>query len=138
MELASWTAEIIARDGGGVPDFAPNDAITSKKVLAETLTMIIFTASAQHAAVNFPQAKAAATNYQPLSGYAPAPRSLGLNEQDALSFLPPLDRAIKQLHTLTLLGTTYYTNLGGYNLGIFSDKRVVSRLWAFQAKLKKN
>ncbi len=135
IELANWVADIVDPKGGRIPDFAPNNRIATKTVLVETLTMIIFTCSAQHAAVNYPQAKAAAVPFQPLAGYAPAPRRKGLSEQDALDFLPPLDRAIKQTHTLTLLGTTYYTKLGDYALGTFDDKRVVPKLWSFQSRL---
>ncbi len=135
-ELAAWTAEIISPDCGRIQGFAPNDRISTVKVLVETLTMIIFTASAQHAAVNFPQRRAAAVPYQPLAGYAPAPTRVGLTEMEALEFLPPLDRAIKQTHTLTLLGDTYYTQLGGYALGTFDDKRIVPLLWKFQDRLR--
>lgn len=135
-ELAQWTAEIIDPAAGRIQGFAPNDRISTRQVLIETLTMIIFTASAQHAAVNFPQRRAAAVPYQPLAGYAPAPTRLGLSEEDALAFLPPLDRAIKQTHTLTLLGDTYYTQLGNYALGTFDDKRIVPSLWKFQDRLR--
>lgn len=136
-ELAAWTAEIINPECGRIQGFAPNDQISTRQVLLETLTMIIFTASAQHAAVNFPQRRAAAVPYQPLAGYAPAPTRLGLTENDALEFLPPLDRAIKQTHTLTLLGDTYYTQLGGYAPGTFDDKRIVPSLWKFQERLRR-
>jgi arachidonate 15-lipoxygenase len=136
-ELALWTAEIIDPEGGRIQGFAPDDRIRSRQVLVETLTMIIFTASAQHAAVNFPQQRAAAVPFQPLAGYAPAPTRLGCTEEDAVAFLPPLDRAIKQTHTLTLLGDTYYTQLGGYARGTFDDKRIVPYLWKFQDRLRR-
>ena len=54
----------------------------------------------------------------------------------SVKVLPPLDRAIKQTHTLTLLGDTYYTQLGGYALGTFDDKRIVPALWKFQDRLR--
>lgn len=136
-ELAAWTAEIIDPACGRIQGFAPNDRISTRQVLLETLTMIIFTASAQHAAVNFPQRRAAAVPYQPLAGYAPAPTRLGLTEKEAVEFLPPLDRAIKQTHTLTLLGDTYYTQLGDYARGTFDDKRIVPSLWKFQDRLRR-
>lgn len=134
-ELARWTADIIDPNGGRIRNFAPDDAISDRKTLIETLTMIIFTASAQHAAVNFPQGRAAAVPYQPMTGYAPAPTQPGLSEADAIGFLPPLDRAIKQTHTLSLLGDTYYTQLGKYALGTFGDKRIVPQLLQFQIRL---
>ncbi|NRA69017.1 MAG: lipoxygenase [Pseudobacteriovorax sp.] len=135
FELQSWVSEIIAEDGGRIKNFAPNDQIIDRTTLAETLTMIIFTCSAQHAAVNFPQAEAANASYQPMAGYQAAPTKTHLTEKEALEFLPPLDRAIKQAHTLTLLGTTYYTKLGDYKFGHFDDKRVVPILWKFQKEL---
>ncbi|HYX37556.1 MAG TPA: lipoxygenase family protein [Oligoflexus sp.] len=135
-ELAQWTAEIIDPACGRIQGFAPNDRINTRQVLTETLTMIIFTASAQHAAVNFPQGRAAAVPYQPLAGYAPALTQLGLTEKEAVEFLPPLDRAIKQTHTLKLLGDTYYTQLGGYAIGTFDDKRILPAMWKFQDRLR--
>lgn len=134
-EIANWAAEIGSPDFGRVRGFAPEGGIVTKTTLVETLTMILFTASAQHAAVNYPQAVSAAVPYQPLAGYAPAPTRLGLTEADALDFLPPLDRAIKQVHTLTLLGDTYYTQLGLYAPTAFNDARVMPALWRFQKQL---
>jgi arachidonate 15-lipoxygenase len=136
-ELAFWTAEITDPTCGRIQGFAPDDQITTRQSLIETLTMIIFTASAQHAAVNFPQKRSAVVPYQPLAGYAPAPTRLGLTESDALEFLPPLDRAIKQVHTLTLLGDTYYTQLGIYPMQSFDEVRVMPSLLKFQAQLVK-
>ena len=135
FELQAWVSEIVAEDGGKIKNFAPDDLIVDRKTLVETLTMIIFTSSAQHAAVNFPQAEAANASYQPMSGYQAAPTKTNLTEKEAIEFLPPLDRAIKQAHTMILLGTTYYTKLGDYKLGHFDDKRVVPILWKFQKSL---
>ncbi|SMF71137.1 lipoxygenase family protein [Pseudobacteriovorax antillogorgiicola] len=136
-ELARWTAEIVDDAQGRIKDFAPHNEISSKRVLVETLTMILFTCSAQHAAVNFPQAKASAPSFQPLAGYAPAPKDESTTEDEAVAILPPLDRALKQVHILTLLGRTYYTQLGHYAEGTFEDTRVADKLASFQQKLAK-
>lgn len=132
-ELQTWGHECC--HSGKVIGFGDEGKITSKSMLCEILTMIIFTASAQHAALNFPQTDAALASAQPLAGYADAPKTTTLTEQDFLAFLPPIDRAIKQVHTLSLLGSVYYTNLGGYNLGTFADLRVDAKLLVFRAKL---
>jgi arachidonate 15-lipoxygenase len=132
-ELQAWGIECY--ENGKVEGFGDEGKITGKAMLIEILTMIIFTASAQHAAVNFPQTDAALASAQPLAGYADAPRSNDLTEQDFLAFLPPIDRAIKQVHTLSLLGAVYYTSLGGYHLGTFMDLSVEAKLLEFRAKL---
>ena len=132
-ELQAWGIECY--ENGKVEGFGDEGKISGKAMLVEILTMIIFTSSAQHAAVNFPQTDAALASAQPLAGYADAPKTLNLSEQDFLAFLPPIDRAIKQVHTLSLLGAVYYTTLGGYHLGTFQDLNVVAKLLEFRAKL---
>ncbi len=132
-ELQAWGAEVT--EGGRVKGFGDDGRIATKELLVEILTMIIFTASAQHAAVNFPQKEAALVSAQPLAGYADAPKTRDLTEKDFLAFMPPIDRAIKQVHTLSLLGSVYYTTLGGYHVGSFLDLRVDEKLLAFRFNL---
>jgi arachidonate 15-lipoxygenase len=135
-ELQHWAQEIQDPDMGRIQGFLPTDGMASRQTLAETLTMIIFTASAQHAAVNFPQREAAAVPYQPLGGYAPAPSHLNHTEKDAVDFLPPLDRAIKQTHTLSLLGQIYHTQLGQYAPGTFFHPQILLHQYRFTDELK--
>lgn len=132
-ELQAWGIECV--ENGKVVGFGDEGRITSKDMLKEILTMIIFTATAQHAAVNFPQTDAALVSAQPLAGYAPAPTSKNITEKDFAAFFPPIDRAIKQVHTLSLLGAVHYTILGGYHLGTFMDIHVDAKLLEFRAKL---
>ncbi len=132
-ELQAWGVECYVN--GKVQGFGNEGFIESKAILKEILTMIIFTASAQHAAVNFPQTDAALVSVNPLAGYADAPKSKDLSEQDFNAFLPPIDRALKQVHTLSLLGAVHYTVLGGYPLGTFLDLGVDAKLLEFRAKL---
>lgn len=136
-ELAAWVDEIQSPKAGSINDFTLTGSLDSRKELVEILTMTIFTASAQHAAMNFPQGRSAAVPYQPLSAFAPVPTQLGLSEEDALEFLPPVNLAIDQTHTMNFLGNTHHTQLGGYPLGTFSDKSIVPALWKFQYRLNR-
>ena len=137
-QLQNWAREAQADDGGRVPDFGENGGIQTKAYLIDALTLIIFTASAQHAAVNFPQK--GIMSYAPavpLAGYLPnSILKQEITAQDYLNLLPPLEQAQTQLNLLTLLGSIYYNKLGQYEQGYFSDPRVKPLLEKFQAKLE--
>ncbi|QLE83995.1 lipoxygenase [Shewanella sp. Scap07] len=113
-ELAAWTADVIEQ--GKVAGFT---TIENKAQLVEVLTMVVFTASAQHAAVNFPQSS--------IMTYAPAISGSiwgdkdpqGANEQQWLATMSPLSLASKQLNFLHLLGGVYYRMLGHYQTNDF-------------------
>jgi arachidonate 15-lipoxygenase len=136
-ELQAWAAEVRADDGGRMKSFAPSGRVESLEYLVGAAALVIFTASAQHAAVNFPQCElmsyAPAT---PLSAYRPAPASKeGLTAQDYLDLLPPLDMAHLQRDLGTILGSLRHTRLGQYPQGTFVDPRVAAPLATFQATL---
>ncbi|NER25803.1 MAG: lipoxygenase [Symploca sp. SIO1C2] len=138
-ELQAWANELTDFNGGRVIDFGEeNGQIRTLKYLTEAVTLIIFTASAQHAAVNFPQLGLMSfAPSMPTAGYIPA-KSLGpdTTEQDYLDLLPPLQQAQTQLNLLYLLGSTYFTKLGEYESGHFSNPEVKEPLQAFQQKLE--
>jgi len=138
IALQTWAAEISAYDGGRIPDFGEDGGIKTLNYLIDATTLIIFTASAQHAAVNFPQKDlmgyAAAI---PLAGYLPASTlKREVTEQDYLNLLPPLDQAQRQYNLLSLLGSVYYNKLGEYKQGYFTDEKVKPLLQAFQSHLQ--
>ncbi|KAF3887592.1 MULTISPECIES: lipoxygenase family protein [Nostocales] len=136
--LQAWVAEARSYDGGRVFDFGEDGGIKTREYLADALTLIIFTASAQHAAVNFPQKSlmgyAAAV---PLAGYAPASTlTKEVSEEDYLKLLAPLDQAQRQYNLLALLSAVYYNKLGEYPQGHFTNPQVQPLLQEFQSNLK--
>ena len=105
-ELQNWVAELVAHDGGRLNNVGEANRIRTRAQLVELVTLICFTASAQHAAVNYPQgATMAYTPAMPLAGYSPfSATQEGSGEGDFLKFLPPLEIAKLQLDILYLPG----------------------------------
>ncbi len=140
FELQSWALEIVSENGGRVHGFGEDvdGHINTLAYLIDAATMIIFTASAQHAAVNFPQNDIMSfAPAMPLAGYTPAPRSIRKKTvKDWMKMLPALKTAELQLTTGALLGGIYYTRLGEYGKRYFDDKRVEPHLAEFQAELE--
>lgn len=133
-ELQGFIEEVRSRTGGRINGL---DAVSSREYLAEVVTMIIYTASCQHAAVNFPQWNY--MSYVPnlsLAGYSDPPTTTdGATEQDFLDMLPPMDMARLQMEVAYLLGTVHYTQLGQYEEGHFGPE-VADALKAFQTRIK--
>lgn len=110
-ELLAWAGSVVSE--GLVKGFKP---IATRAHLADVCTMIIFTASAQHAAVNFPQKEM--MDFAPAitgAGWAASPtEQSGHGKQDWLGYMPPVSLALEQLNTLYLLGSVHYRPLGTY------------------------
>lgn len=146
-EIQSWYADIVSPHGGCVKGFGETGdggevGLFTRDYLGRVLTMLIFTASVQHATVNFPQLSIMSyTPAMPLATYAPPPVAVDpeLSAEAILSHLPPLQLANYQLMLGQMLGGVYFTRLGRYDLQQagpwFQDPRVSSPLERFQARL---
>lgn len=115
-ELAAWAACLAGE--AKIKGFGP---IVSRKQLAEICTMVMFTASAQHAAVNFPQKDIMA--FAPAitgAGWQAAPSGQrGHDKPGWLAMMPPMALALEQLNVLELLGSVHYRPLGDYRSNAF-------------------
>ncbi|MCY1036012.1 lipoxygenase family protein [Corallococcus sp. BB11-1] len=143
-ELQAWLKELASPQGGRLQDIGEGGSLRTRGYLADLVTMIIFTASAQHAAVNFPQSYVMSfTPSLPLAAYAPLPGAPLVAEPaniDALlAYLPPLQQAFSQQTLMTLLGSVYFGSLGSYDRysagPYFQDPRVAVPLKDFQQRL---
>ncbi|MFI6040417.1 lipoxygenase family protein [Nocardia sp. NPDC051321] len=125
FELVAWADEI--RRVGKIKGFKRIDSVDQ---LVDVVTMIIFTASAQHAAVNFPQKDL--IEYMPFySGMtaAPAPSgTTGYTESDWIRMLPSLLTSIAQLYLFDVLGSVHYRPLGDYRTNNFPFANAINDL----------
>ncbi len=110
-ELKAWATELAT--SGKIKGFR---AITTRSQLVTVVTAIIFNASAQHAAVNFPQYSI--MTYAPFSagtGGAPAPTATAGQSLTSWSqMLPSTLAAREQILLFHILGGVYYRPLGTY------------------------
>ena len=115
-ELTAWAACLAGE--AKIKGFGP---VTTRAQLAEICTMVMFTASAQHAAVNFPQKDIMA--FAPAvtgAGWQAAPTGQrGQDKQGWLAMMPPMALALEQLNVLELLGSVHYRPLGDYRSNAF-------------------
>ncbi len=137
-DLQNWAQELVSDQGGRLNNFGEDasGAIKTLNYLIDDVSSVNFTASAKHAAVNFPQSEL--MSYAPafpLALYSPAPTS-SEEQGNFMSMLPSVDRAQSQIEVVGLLGSVYYTQLGQYNKGHFKDAKVKSYLAQFQNRLR--
>ncbi|MFM8926579.1 MAG: lipoxygenase family protein [Rhodoluna sp.] len=134
-ELQAWWHEVSDMDHGG--RIGGMSQMTSIDYLSKSLTHLIFTASCQHASVNFPQGDfmSLVTN-MPTALYSYPPTRLdGYTEKDLYALLPPLHAVQTQLNLAILLGTVNFTRLGDYSTEL-PDPKVEPALKQFQETLK--
>ncbi len=115
-ELAAWAASLAGE--AKIRGFGP---VATRAQLAEICTMVMFTASAQHAAVNFPQKDIMA--FAPAvtgAGWQAAPNGQrGHDKPGWIAMMPPMALALEQLNVLELLGSVHYRPLGDYRSNAF-------------------
>lgn len=142
--LQAWVADLTSTRGGGIRGLGQTRngvlGIYTFDYLVCVVTMVIFTASAQHAAVNFPQASIMSyTPAMPLAAFTEPPSRTSGVDSTLLQTLPPLDIALLQLLVGQALGGVYFTRLGDYNrhqlLPYFDNPRVNGALESFAANL---
>jgi arachidonate 15-lipoxygenase len=135
-ELQAWAAEVASPDGGAIRDFgAGAGTIADRTDLAEILTMVIWTAGPQHAAVNFTQEEHLSyLPANPIAGFTEEPRGRDHELEDWLANLPPLDVAVQQLCLMRFLSVIRETKLGDYE-DDFKHTPVADGLHGFQQNL---
>ncbi|WP_281544760.1 lipoxygenase family protein [Grimontia sp. SpTr1] len=152
FELQAWVNELVNPKRAAVRGLdgltATNDEkspvqIDSFDYLCRVVAQIIYTASAQHASVNYAQYPlmsyipgASGTLYKPMPG-----RSETLTQEDVIDWLPPLDVALYQTSFAYLLAGVQYDTLGHYTddprTQYFTDKRVAPILTQFHMNLNR-
>lgn len=133
VELAAFVTELGAEDGGRIR------GATVPGTVDELITLVanvVWLATGQHAAVNFPQ--------YPYMGVVPnmsgamwgewPPKDPG-NEATLLSQLPPYDVALLALHTVYQLSSVRVNHLGKYGIAHFLDPRARAAVSALQSDL---
>ncbi len=107
------------RCGGGIRGVGEDGPkVATRDYLIQMITQIIWNGSAQHAAVNFPQADPMAyAPHYPLALMTPPPSGPRVTERDYLGMLPSHESAHIQLFILKFLGSLYHSRLGHYGKG---------------------
>jgi arachidonate 15-lipoxygenase len=136
-ELQAWAKELVDPGQGAVRGLGRGGELGDAATLKDALTMIVFTASAQHAAANFSQkTEMAFSPAHPLAGYAPLPApGDAVSERDFFEMLPPLDVALRTEQTMIFLGSLHHGELGRYGVLHFRDSEIISLMKRFQREL---
>lgn len=140
VELAAFCAALVDKEAGRLTGVGPMETIDD---LIEFVSTILFTASAQHSALNFAQFPLLgfAPN-APAALYAPPPRNDADSSatdpsiDDWLDMLPPPFLALPQFTLLYQLSSVRWNRLGHYSPLQFLDYRVWEALLRFRWDLE--
>jgi arachidonate 15-lipoxygenase len=134
VEVQAWARELSAEDGARLVGLLDMDSIGT---LVATLTQVIFTASAQHSAVNFAQFPFfGVIPNLPAAAYSPPPDATTPDDEASyLAMLPPLDAGLAQMNLSFQLSWMHYNRLGKYPARHFTDGRVAALLTTFDDAL---
>jgi arachidonate 15-lipoxygenase len=125
-ELNRWCVEMTSDEGAHMNGFP--EQFTSRDRLANTLSRLIFLASAQHAAVNYTQHNSMmVVPNMPGSAWANHPSTL-------METLPDLQTAHTQVEAIWLLTCYIYGQLGQYG-GDLTDPKILGALNVFHQHL---
>lgn len=134
-ELAAFAAELSSPDGGRLGEQGP---VATVDDLVGLFSALIWTATAQHSAVNFPQFRFMA--YAPnMSGalWAPPPTPDTPNTEARYTAMLPPQRIVNVGAAMVyLLSNVRASRLGTYTPGTFVDPRVTAPLLRLQDRLR--
>lgn len=134
-ELRAWVAESGSPIGGALRGVRPVETLDA---LVTWMTNIVHVASAQHAAVNFPQYPYFGWGANTAGAcWAPPPRPDATRE-DLLALMPAWDCLMQQTDTVFQLSGVYYNRLGDYALRDPRADEAVARFAAELAALDRN
>ncbi len=135
VELQGFVAALSAVDGGRLHDVPEVTTVAEASAL---IARLVFTGSAQHSSVNFPQFRF--MSYSPnMAGalFAPVPDVDTPNtEEEFYKLLPPSIIFAKGANMVYLLSDMQETTLGDYEEGHFSDPRLPPIIARFRANLR--
>ncbi|KAI2651224.1 Polyunsaturated fatty acid lipoxygenase ALOX15B [Labeo rohita] len=139
-ELQNWIREIFTEGFLGLSHIGVPQSFQTTAEMSKFVTMVIFSCSALHAAVNFSQ-----LDYNiwipncPASMSRPPSQTKGsVSEEDIFSFLPEVSSSCHVLSVLSLLSQPAidFVPLGHYNEWYFSSGAIVKLVNEVQKELK--
>ncbi|XP_060710562.1 polyunsaturated fatty acid 5-lipoxygenase-like [Hemiscyllium ocellatum] len=139
-ELQAWIKDLTEVGLEGIGDSEFPTSFHTRDDLCKFLTMIIFTCSAQHAALNNAQYDWGAwVPNSPCSMRKPPPTTKGIvTMEDIMESLPSLHQSCLQMAILWILNQKQWElrKLGNYNEKHFTEEKVKTIIGRFQDKLK--